>query len=81
MTECECCRVVVQHIKALKCCILAGFTRLISGLLLVAYLKMICWSEMPYNVIPQNIREVFNYEGRTTFTWIMEKTQRLLGEV
>lgn len=50
------------------------FTRLlISGLLLVAYLKIICWSEMPYNIIPQNIRAVFNYKVRTTFTWIMEK--------
>lgn len=39
-----------------------GFTHfLINGLLLVAYLKIICCSEMHYKAIPQNIRAVFNY--------------------
>ncbi len=59
-----------------------GFTRLFNKwVLLVAYLKIICWSEMPYNVVPQNIRAVFNYKVRTTLTWIMEKHKRLQGEV
>lgn len=59
-----------------------GFTRLlISGLLLVAYLKIICWSVMPYNIVPQNIKAAFNYKVRTTFTWILEKHKRLQGEV
>lgn len=54
---------------------------LINGLLLVAYLKIICRSQLLYNTIPQNIRAVFNYKVRTTFTLIMEKHKRLQGEV
>lgn len=60
----------------------SGFSLLLmSGLLHVAYLKIICWSEMPYNIIPQNIRAVFNYKVRTTFTRIVEKHKGLQGEV
>lgn len=54
---------------------------LMSGLLLVAYLKIICRPEIPYNIVPQNIRAVFNYEVWTTFTWIIEAHKRLQGEV
>lgn len=51
-----------------------GFTRfLINGLFLVAYLKIICCSEMPYNIIPQIIRAVFNYKVETTLAHNLEK--------
>lgn len=52
---------------------------LISRLLLLAYLKIIFLSKMPYNILPLNIRAVFNYKFRTTFTWIMEKAQKTPG--
>lgn len=54
---------------------------LISRLLFVAYLKIICWFEMPCNTIPRNIRGVFNYKVRPEFTWTMEEHKRLKGEV
>lgn len=47
----------------------------------MVYLNIISWYEMPYNIIPQNIRAVFNYKVRKTFTWIMEKHKRLQGNV
>ena len=47
----------------------------------MAYLKVSCWSEMAYNIIPQNISGVFNYKARTKFTWVMEEHKRLWGEV
>ena len=36
---------------------------------------------MPCNIIPQNIRAVFNYKVGTTFTWMVEKHKRLEGDV
>lgn len=57
------------------------FSLLITGLLFVVYLKIICWSETLCNIIPQNIRGVFNYKVRTKFTWIMGERKRLLGAV
>lgn len=53
-----------------------GFTLwLINGLRLVAYLKVICRSAKPHNIIPQNIRAVFNYKVRAALTRIMENTK------
>lgn len=60
-------RLVPQDSKALDEMLSLGFTLLlINGFLFVAYLKIICCSEMPYNIIPQLIRAVFNYKLERT---------------
>lgn len=60
-------RTVPSHSKALHEMLSLGFTLLlINGFLFVAYLKIICCSELPYNIIPQIIRAVFNYKLERT---------------
>lgn len=57
-----------------------GFTLLlINGFLFVAYLKIICYSEMPYNIIPQIIRAVFNYKLERTLE--VGKIQESCGRI
>lgn len=57
-----------------------GFTLLlINGFLFVAYLKIICCSEMPYNIIPQIIRAVFNYKLERTLE--VGKMQESCGRI
>lgn len=79
--QCECSRTVAQHIQNwMKSCFIIYFffcftLLLINGLVLVAYLKIIYCSEMPYNIMHQNIRAVFNYKVRTTWTQILENTK------